>query len=150
MGCTLLIVSFFKLRKGLFQVSPVIIKNNASSKNSCEIQVDCWLVVNSTNGFKSKNEHISEEEGYHLKTLALGISFVWFTSRLMQGESIKRPAFEKIQLPEYQSNDIENCLILSPLCQIMFSNLPGFNRPFLLVEMEIFCRKPLSKTCKDK
>ena len=43
----------------------------------------------------------------------------------------KRPAFGKILIPEYQSNLMENCLILSLIYQIRFSNLPGFNRPFL-------------------
>ena len=57
---------------------------------------------------------------------------------LLPGESIKRPAFEKILLPEYQGNDVENCLILSPICQIMFSNLPCFNRSFLPVEIGDF------------
>ena len=31
--------------------------------------------------------------------------------------------FEKILLPEYQSYDIENCLILSPIYHIRFNNL---------------------------
>ena len=51
------------------------------------------------------------------------------------------PAFEKILLPEHHSNDIENCLVLSPICQIKFSNLPGFNRPFIPVEIGDFLQK---------
>ena len=47
----------------------------------------------------------------------------------------KRPAFKKILLPEYQSNKMEDCLILSQICQIRFRNLPGFNWPFLPVEI---------------
>ena len=47
----------------------------------------------------------------------------------------------KSLLPEYQSNDIENCLVLSPICQIGFSNLPGFNRPFLPVEIGDFLQR---------
>ena len=55
-----------------------------------------------------------------------------------QVSQLKRPAFEKILRPEYQSNDIEICLVLSSLCQIKFSNLPAFNRSFLPVEMGDF------------
>ena len=47
----------------------------------------------------------------------------------------KGPTFEKMLLPEHHSNDIENCLFLSLICPIRFSNLPGFNQPFLAVEM---------------
>ena len=46
----------------------------------------------------------------------------------------KRPAFAKFLIPQYQSNDAEDCLVLSPICQIRFSNLPGFNRSSILVE----------------
>ena len=41
----------------------------------------------------------------------------------------------KMRFPEYQSNYIENCLVLFTICPVRFSNLPGFNRPFLSVEM---------------
>ena len=41
------------------------------------------------------------------------------------------------------------CLVLPASCQIRFSNLPGFNRSFLPVEMGEFCRKPISKTCRN-
>ena len=44
-------------------------------------------------------------------------------------------------IPQYQSNDVENCLVLSPICQIRFSNLPGFNRSFLPVEIGDFLEK---------
>ena len=37
--------------------------------------------------------------------------------------------------PKYQSNDTDNCPGLSPICPVRFTNLPGVNRPFLLVEM---------------
>ena len=53
----------------------------------------------------------------------------------------KCPAFAKFLIPQYQSNDVENCLVLSPICQIRFSNLPGFNRSFLLVEIGDFLQK---------
>ena len=53
----------------------------------------------------------------------------------------KHAAFEKILLPEYQRYDIENCLILLPICQIRFSNLPGFNQPFFPVEIGDFLQK---------
>ena len=56
-------------------------------------------------------------------------------------ESIKRPTFEKVLLHEYQSNDIEKCLVLSPVCQIRFSNVLGFNRSFLPVEIGDFLQK---------
>ena len=45
---------------------------------------------------------------------------------------------KKILLPKYQSNDIENCFILSSIHQIRLSNLPGFNQSFLLVEIGDF------------
>ena len=57
---------------------------------------------------------------------------------ILPGESIKRAAFEKIMIPEFQSNDVYDCPVLSPICQIRFSNLPGFNRSFLPVEIGDF------------
>ena len=51
------------------------------------------------------------------------------------GESQKGSVIEKMLLPEYQSNDIENCLVSFLICPIRFSNLPGFNRPFLPAEI---------------
>ena len=48
------------------------------------------------------------------------------------------PAFEKFPIPQYQSNDVENCLVISPICQVRFSNLPGFNRSFLPVRIGDF------------
>ena len=61
----------------------------------------------------------------------------------LPGESIRTPdtAFEKILIPEYPSNDVENCRVLSPICQIRFSNLPGFNWSFLPVEIGDFLQK---------
>ena len=50
-------------------------------------------------------------------------------------ESIKGPAFKKNLHPEYQSNDIESCLVLFPICPIISSNLPGFNLPFLRMDI---------------
>ena len=50
-------------------------------------------------------------------------------------ELMKGLAFEKILLPEYQSNDIERCLVLFPIWPIRFSNLPGFNVPFIPVDV---------------
>ena len=37
--------------------------------------------------------------------------------------------------------DIENCLLLFPIWQIRFSNLPRFNRSFLPVEIGDFLQK---------
>ena len=54
---------------------------------------------------------------------------------LIPGESVKGMAFEKMLLPKYQSNDIENRSVLFPICPIRLSDLPGFNWSFLLVEM---------------
>ena len=51
-----------------------------------------------------------------------------------------------MQLPEYQANDIEKGVVFISTCSIRFSNLPGFNRPFLPVEnrrfsvVSIFCK----------
>ena len=43
----------------------------------------------------------------------------------------------------------ENCLVLSPIRQIMLSNLPGFNRSFLLVENRSFAAEsPFGKPAK--
>ena len=64
---------------------------------------------------------------------------------LVPGESIKTPGDCKILIPEYQSNDIKNCLVLFPICQIRFSNLPGFNRLFLPVEIGDFLQKAPSE-----
>ena len=59
--------------------------------------------------------------------------------------------FEKILIPEYQSNDVENCLVLSSICQIRFSNLPSFNQSFLPIEIGDFLQKaPFDKTCKNE
>ena len=59
----------------------------------------------------------------------------------LPGESIKTPGVSKILIPQYQINDVENCLVLSPICQIRFSNLRGFNRSFLRVEIGDFLGK---------
>ena len=67
------------------------------------------------------------------------------TFAMSTGRVKKRLRFEKILLPEYQSNDIENGLVLYPICQIRFSNLPGFNWPFLPVEIGDFLQKAPSK-----
>ena len=56
--------------------------------------------------------------------------------------------FEKVVLSEYHINDIENCLVLFPVRPIRFSNLPGFDQPFLPVEMGDFLQKALSKASK--
>ena len=64
------------------------------------------------------------------------------TYGVLPGESIKTPGVcEKILVPEYLSNDVENCLVLSSICQIRFSNLPGFNRSFLPIEIGDFLQK---------
>ena len=42
---------------------------------------------------------------------------------------------------ECQNNDIEKCLVLFPICQIRFNNLPNFNEPFFPVEMGNFLEK---------
>ena len=44
-------------------------------------------------------------------------------------------------IPEYQINDVQSCLVLFPICQIRFSNSPGFNRSFLSVEIGDFLQK---------
>ena len=54
---------------------------------------------------------------------------------------VSRPAFEKVMIPDHQSNDIEHSLVLSPICQIWFSDLTGFNRSFLPVEIGDFLQK---------
>ena len=59
-------------------------------------------------------------------------------------------AFEKMLLPEYQCNGIENCLVLFPICQIKSSNLPGFNQPFLPVEMGDFLHKAPSENLQNE
>ena len=66
------------------------------------------------------------------------------------GESIKTPVFEKILIPQYQRNDVENCIVLSLICQISFSNLPGFNHSFLPVEIGDFLKKAPFKTSTNK
>ena len=69
---------------------------------------------------------------------------------LIPGESIKTPGVWKILIPEYQSNEIENCLILSPICQIRSSNLSDFNRPFLPVEIGDFLQKAPSENLQNQ
>ena len=44
-------------------------------------------------------------------------------------------------LPEYQSSDIENCLISFLMCAVRFRDLPGLDRPFVSVEMGDFLQK---------
>ena len=46
-------------------------------------------------------------------------------------------------LTEYQNNIIENCLVLFAVAiyRIMFIDLPGFNQPFLPVDMGGFLQK---------
>ena len=70
----------------------------------------------------------------HLKYVTVG-----FIIKICRVSQLKRPAFEKILIPQYQSNDVENCRVLSSICQIRFSNLPGFNQSFVP-----------SKTCKNE
>ena len=53
----------------------------------------------------------------------------------------KCPAFEKLVLLEYHSNNIKNFLVLFPVRPVGLSNLPGFNRQFLPVEMGDFVQK---------
>ena len=52
--------------------------------------------------------------------------------------------------PNIKAMMLKTVLFLSPICQIRFSNSPGFDRSFLPVEIGDFCRKPLSKTCKKE
>ena len=47
-------------------------------------------------------------------------------------------------LPEYQSNDNENCLVSFSICLIRFRNLPSFNRSFLPVELGTFSAESLT------
>ena len=51
------------------------------------------------------------------------------------------PAFEKMLLSEYQSNDTESCHVLFQNFPIKFKNLLRFNRLFLSVEMGDFLQK---------
>ena len=55
--------------------------------------------------------------------------------------SKKSLAFEKTLLPEYQSNDIEKCLVLFPTCPIRFRNLPSLSLPLIPVSMGRFLQK---------
>ena len=65
---------------------------------------------------------------------------------MIPGESINKKALRlKILLPEYQSNDIENCHVLFPICSVMFSDLYGLVGHFFLSKWEIFCRKALTE-----
>ena len=61
-----------------------------------------------------------------------------------------RPAFEKILILQYQSNDVENCLVLSPIHQIRFSNLPGFDRSILPVKIGDFLEKATVKNLQKR
>ena len=44
--------------------------------------------------------------------------------------------------PRVQSKDVEQCLVLSLICQIQFGNLLGFDRSFLPVEIGDFVIAP--------
>ena len=50
--------------------------------------------------------------------------------------------------PEYQSNNVESCLVLLSICPIRFSSLPGFNWPFLPVDMGDFLEEASWKPAK--
>ena len=50
----------------------------------------------------------------------------------------------------HQSNDVENCLVLSPIYQIRFSDLPGFTRSFLPVEIGDFLQKAPVKNLQKR
>ena len=44
---------------------------------------------------------------------------------------LKKPAFERSLLPEYQSDDIENCLVLLPICSVTHPALIGYSSPWI-------------------
>ena len=44
-------------------------------------------------------------------------------------------------LPEYHSNDIDNCFVLFPICPIRLYILTGFDRPLLPIEMGNFLKQ---------
>ena len=53
-----------------------------------------------------------------------------------------------MRLPGYQINEIKKDVVFFSICPMRFSNLPGFNRPFLPVEngriaVESLFRKPV-------
>ena len=57
---------------------------------------------------------------------------------------------KKILIPEYHSNDVEKCLVYPryvKLGSVIYPALIGHSFPS---KMEIFCRKPLSKTCQNE
>ena len=62
---------------------------------------------------------------------------------------LKGRAFEKVLLPEHQSNDIETCFVSFLICPIKFRDLSGFNRSFFLWIWEIICRNSLWESCKN-
>ena len=57
----------------------------------------------------------------------------------MRGKN--RTAIETILLPEYQSNNVEICLVSLPVCSVRLNNLPDFNQPSLTVDMGYFLQK---------
>ena len=61
---------------------------------------------------------------------------------------MKWPAFEKILLPEYQSTEIKNCLVLFTPCPNRFSNAPDFNQPFSRLNGRFFAESLFLKPPK--
>ena len=53
----------------------------------------------------------------------------------------KCTAFEKNLLADHQSADTENCLVSFPVCLMILSALPSFNRSFCLVDMGDYLQK---------
>ena len=60
----------------------------------------------------------------------------------------KHPAFEKILLPEFQSSDFENCLFYTRYVELGSAIYPVLIGHSFSSKWEIFCSRPLSKTCK--
>ena len=84
---------------------------------------------------------VSELFSYLLSALS-DISFLAYRAIFSKERLlvVAKQTFEKILLPEYQSNDTGNCLVIFLICPINFRNLPR-NRPFLPIEMGDFLSK---------
>ena len=63
------------------------------------------------------------------------------------GKSIRQCPFEKMLLPKYQSNNIDNIVSL-PAYSVTFSNLPRFNRSFFSVDLGFSAQKSCQKLSK--
>ena len=57
------------------------------------------------------------------------------------GQSMKTIPFRNILSPEYQSNNIDNCLVVLPTSSLKLTNLPAFSRSFPRVDKGNFPQK---------